>query len=105
MDDDFAASVLRVDRRQFLVRVGGATATVSVIGAVVGALANDLRPREAAAAVGKRWSSDHPLPNAGADVRARARHPPGVHAGFEDHYRIDITTVPPSRSTPARGGA
>ena len=43
--DEFAASVLRVDRRQFLVRVGGATATISVIGAVVGSLADSLRPR------------------------------------------------------------
>ena len=95
VDDDFAASVLRVDRRQFLVRVGGATATISVIGAAVGALANDLRPREAAAAVGKRWSSDHPLPNAGADVKPAPGTRP-EYTPLEDHYRIDITTVPPS---------
>ncbi|MEP6470632.1 MAG: molybdopterin-dependent oxidoreductase [Acidobacteriota bacterium] len=94
LDDEFAASVLRVDRRQFLVRVGGATATISVIGAFVGALANDLRPREPAAAGGKRWSSDHPLPNAGADVPPAPGTRP-EYTPLEDHYRIDITTVPP----------
>ncbi len=93
--DESAASVLRVDRRQFLVRVGGATATISVIGAVVGSLANSLRPRESAAAAGKRWSADHPLPNAGADVSPAAGTRP-EYTRLEDHYRIDITTIPPA---------
>jgi len=84
--------VERVDRRQFLVRLGGATATITVVGAVVGALAGEKRRREIVP--GKRWSADHALPNADADVKPA----PGTRAEFtslEDHYRIDITTIPP----------
>jgi len=84
--------VERVDRRQFLVRLGGATATITVVGAVVGALAGEKRRREIVS--GKRWSADHALPNADADLKPA----PGTRAEFtslEDHYRIDITTIPP----------
>lgn len=88
---DFA-SVAPVDRRQFFVRLGGATATITVAGAVVGALASRRRPREIAS--GKRWSADHPLPNAGADVSPAAGTRP-EYTPLEDHYRIDITTIPP----------
>jgi len=82
----------RVDRRQFIVKLGAATATITVAGAAVGALAGGRRRREVSA--GKRWSADHPLPNAGADVKPA----PGTRPEFtplEDHYRIDITTIPP----------
>jgi DMSO/TMAO reductase YedYZ molybdopterin-dependent catalytic subunit len=88
-----SASVERVDRRQFLVRLGGATATITVAGAVVGGLAGGRRTREVAA--GKRWSADHPLPNAGADVKPAPGTRP-EYTPLEDHYRIDITTVPPA---------
>ncbi len=86
------AAVERVNRRQFIVRLGGAAATVTVVGAVVGALVGSKRRPEVASE--KRWSSDHPLPNAGADVKPA----PGTRPEFtplEDHYRIDITTIPP----------
>jgi DMSO/TMAO reductase YedYZ molybdopterin-dependent catalytic subunit len=88
-----SASVERVDRRQFLVRLGGATATITVAGAVVGALASGRR-RSRAVASGKRWSADHPLPNAGAEVTPAAGTRP-EYTRLEDHYRIDITTIPP----------
>jgi DMSO/TMAO reductase YedYZ molybdopterin-dependent catalytic subunit len=83
----------RVDRRQFIVKLGAATATITVAGAVVGALAGGRRRREVSA--GRRWSADHRLPNAGADVKPA----PGTRPEFtplEDHYRIDITTSPPA---------
>src|SRR5262249_41340992 len=60
------ASVERVDRRTFLIKVGGATAAITVAGAVVGELAQTRR-REAARMTGAesmRWSTTHPLPNA-----------------------------------------
>jgi DMSO/TMAO reductase YedYZ molybdopterin-dependent catalytic subunit len=85
-------SVERVDRRQFLVRLGGATATVTVAGAVVGALAAGRRTL--AVAGGKRWSGDHPLPNAGDGTKPAAGTRP-EYTPLEDHYRIDITTIPP----------
>jgi DMSO/TMAO reductase YedYZ molybdopterin-dependent catalytic subunit len=86
------ASVERVDRRQFLVRLGGATATITVAGAVVGALAGGRRSPVVAG--GKRWSSDNPLPNAGDRVTPASGTRP-EYTRLEDHYRIDITTIPP----------
>jgi DMSO/TMAO reductase YedYZ molybdopterin-dependent catalytic subunit len=78
------------DRRRFLVRLAGFTASVTVVGAYV-ALRSNRTARPIAAG---RWSSSNPLPNAGARV-----HPvPGTRAEFtalEDHYRIDINSMPP----------
>jgi DMSO/TMAO reductase YedYZ molybdopterin-dependent catalytic subunit len=82
----------RLDRRRFLIRLGGATATITVVGAAVGALAGRRRSPESVA--GHRWSADNPLPNAFAEVKPA----PGTRAEYtplEDHYRIDITTIPP----------
>jgi DMSO/TMAO reductase YedYZ molybdopterin-dependent catalytic subunit len=88
-------SVVRVDRRRFLVRLGGATAAVTVIGAVVGELSKVTR-RRVSAVTGKEllWSSTHPLPNADAAVKPA----PGTRPEFtplERHYRIDIDEIPP----------
>ena len=86
------APVERVDRRQFLVRLGGATATITVVGAVVGALAGGRRARPVV--TGRRWSADNPLPNADAGVKPAPGTRP-EYTPLEDHYRIDITTSPP----------
>jgi DMSO/TMAO reductase YedYZ molybdopterin-dependent catalytic subunit len=88
-------NVVRVDRRRFLVRLGGATAAVTVIGAVVGELSKVTRKR-VSAVTGKEllWSSTHPLPNADAAVKPA----PGTRPEFtplERHYRIDIDEIPP----------
>ena len=88
-------TVERIDRRRFLVRLGGATAAVTVIGAVVGEL-SEARRKRVSAAIGKDllWSSTHPLPNADAAVKPV----PGTRPEFtplERHYRIDIDTTPP----------
>jgi len=88
-------AVERIDRRRFLVRLGGSTAVITVAGAAVGDLAESRR-REMLAAVGagERWSSAHSLPNADAAVKPV----PGTRPEFtplERHYRIDINTVPP----------
>jgi DMSO/TMAO reductase YedYZ molybdopterin-dependent catalytic subunit len=90
------ASVERVDRRTFLLRRGGATAAITVGGALVGELA-EARRREAVRMAGTesmRWSTTHPLPNANAAVKPV----PGTRPEFtplERHYRIDINTIPP----------
>jgi DMSO/TMAO reductase YedYZ molybdopterin-dependent catalytic subunit len=91
------AAVERVDRRQFLVKLGGATAVITVAGAVVGELA-ETRRREAVMMAGgepMRWSATQPLPNANAAVQPA----PGTRPEFtplERHYRIDINTIPPN---------
>jgi DMSO/TMAO reductase YedYZ molybdopterin-dependent catalytic subunit len=92
--DEAAASAERIDRRRFLVRLGGSTATITVVGAVVGELAEAKRRKMMlAGGVGELWSSSHVLPNANAAVTPV----PGTRPEFtplERHYRIDINTLP-----------
>ena len=90
-------AVERIDRRRFLVKVGGATAVVTVAGAVVGELAETRRRLAVMMAGGEsmRWSATHRLPNANAAVEPA----PGTRPEFtplERHYRIDINTIPPT---------
>ncbi len=76
-------------RRRFLYRLGGITAAVAVFGTGIGAV---IRKQEEEDSV--RWSSTHPLPNAGSAVIPA----PGTRPEFtslENHYRIDIDTMPP----------
>ena len=87
--------VRRVDRRRFLLRLGGSTAAITVLGAAVAELVESRRRelRLAVTAAG-RWSFTHPLPNAGEAVTPA----PGTRAEFtplERHYRIDIDSTPP----------
>jgi DMSO/TMAO reductase YedYZ molybdopterin-dependent catalytic subunit len=89
-------SVERIDRRRFLVRLGGATAAITVVGAVVGELA-EARRRKMMSAIGTagRWSATHPLPNADAAVKPVSGTRPEF-TPLERHYRIDINTIPPA---------
>ena len=90
------SAVERIDRRRFLVKLGGTTALITVAGAVVGELA-EARRREAVMKAGgelMRWSATHPLPKANAAVQPA----PGTRPEFtplDRHYRIDINTIPP----------
>lgn len=91
-----AVSVERIDRRRFLVRLGGSTAAITVVGAVVGELAEAKhRKMMLAGRPGELWSSTHPLPNADAPFKPV----PGTRPEFtplEHHYRIDINSIPPT---------
>jgi DMSO/TMAO reductase YedYZ molybdopterin-dependent catalytic subunit len=93
------ASVTRLSRRQFLISVGGATAAITVVGAGLGALLGG-REREAPVSIAltgdssEPWSANNPLPNADAAVQPAAGTRPEF-TPLEDHYRIDINTVPP----------
>ena len=89
-------AVRRIDRRRFLVQLGGTTAVITVAGAVVGKLVEARRREPVMMASGerRRWSAAHPLPNANAGVQPA----PGTRPEFtplERHYRIDINTIPP----------
>jgi DMSO/TMAO reductase YedYZ molybdopterin-dependent catalytic subunit len=93
---DPVAAVDRMDRRRFMVKLGGASAMLTVAGAVVGELAEARRRQATIVASGEpaRWSSTHQLPNANAAVQPA----PGTRPEFtplERHYRIDINTIPP----------
>jgi len=90
------AAIRRIDRRRFLVQLGGTAAVVTVAGAVVGELGEARRREAAMMSNGEpmRWSATHPLPNANATVQPA----PGTRPEFtplERHYRIDINTIPP----------
>jgi DMSO/TMAO reductase YedYZ molybdopterin-dependent catalytic subunit len=90
------AAVARIDRRRFLIRLGGTTAAITVAGAVVGELAEERR-REAVVMAGgepELWSRTHPLPNANATIEPAPGARPEL-TPLERHYRIDINTIPP----------
>jgi DMSO/TMAO reductase YedYZ molybdopterin-dependent catalytic subunit len=90
------ARVERIDRRHFLVKLGGSAAAITVVGALVGEFAETRRKESAIMAASEplRWSATHPLPNAAAAVKPA----PGTRPEFtslENHYRIDINAIPP----------
>jgi hypothetical protein len=61
---------------------------------MVGVLSQGRRNRQSVSVSELRWSATHPLPNAGAAVKPA----PGTRREFtplQEHYRIDINTVPP----------
>ena len=58
-------TVRRIDRRRFLVQLGGTTAVITVAGAVVGEFVEARRRKPAMMTVKgepMRWSATHPLP-------------------------------------------
>jgi len=82
-----------LNRRQFLVRVGGAAALITVVGAGVAASLGARREEEMLEA-GELWSSENLLPNAAAPTEPV----PGTRPEFTPlarHYRIDINLTPP----------
>ncbi|MGH9571582.1 MAG: molybdopterin-dependent oxidoreductase [Candidatus Angelobacter sp.] len=89
VDDE---NVVKLNRRQFMVRVGGAAAVITVAGAALGELAGGTRTQKQTK--GARWSASHPLPNADAAVKPVFGTRP-EYTPLEQHYRIDIDTMPP----------
>lgn len=86
-----------IDRRQFMVRLGGATAMLTVVGAGLGALLRSTTGEPSTASPQTTASigdvptdgKGNPLPNANADVQPV----PGTRPEYtpvRDHYRIDI---------------
>ncbi len=88
--------VMSLSRRQFLVRVGAATATLTVLGAGVAYALEWQDSREYQQRIERNRAAAMPddLPNAGADVQPVAGTRP-EYTPLEDHYRIDINVRPP----------
>ncbi len=88
--DWVGAEVRRLDRRRFIIRVGGLAATMVVAGAE---LAEVLRV-EGGTKPAKLVKAPIPFPNADSPVKPV----PGTRAEYtapEDHYRVDIDLSPP----------
>lgn len=95
--DAAEAVTQRIDRRHFLVRLGGATAVITVAGAVLAEWLgrSATQPGGPQVPPGARpWSATHPLPNADAKVQPAPGTRPEL-TPVPDHYRIDIDTQPP----------
>ncbi|MDX2138883.1 MAG: molybdopterin-dependent oxidoreductase [Chloroflexota bacterium] len=88
-----AASANALNRRQFLVTVGAASATVTVVGAGLSALLNTRISTPTEEPVAAAGAGDV-LPNADDPVVPAPGTRPEV-TPVEDHYRIDIAIVPP----------
>jgi DMSO/TMAO reductase YedYZ molybdopterin-dependent catalytic subunit len=85
------ASVEPIDRRQFIIRLGGASAVITVVGAGLGSL---IASGKSDPVPSLAWSDNNPLPNANAAPEPA----PGMRPEFtkvENHYRIDINALPP----------
>lgn len=95
--DESIAKAELIGRRQFLIRVGGATATLTIIGAGLGALFRS-RVVEEALPVNFLPTTDgsgNTLPNS---VPGNLEPAPGTRPEYtplERHYRIDISSRPP----------
>ena len=87
-------TVEALDRRQFLVRIGGASAAITVAGAGLGALAGG-QPGEGQLVDELPASPvDASLPNIADDLQPAPGTRP-EYTPLDDHYRIDISSRPP----------
>lgn len=89
------ASVTVLDRRTFLVRMGGAAAALTVVGAGLGSLFNT---RDEGGTLATIPASDAELPPGLPNAADPVRPAPGTRPEYTplaDHYRIDISALPP----------
>ena len=86
-----AGDVTRLDRRRFLIRIGGLAATVVFVGAELA----EILSVEGGPAIPAVVRAPIPFPNAGSPVKPV----PGTRPEYTpvaDHYRVDIDFSPPS---------
>lgn len=96
-ESEAAVSAQKLDRRSFLIRVGGAAATITVVGTVLGALLDDGESATTLQTADSTTPGEQPradLPNADAAVQPVPGTRPEL-TPVEDHYRIDISSRPP----------
>lgn len=82
-----------LDRRQFMVRIGGASAVLTVIGAGLGALVGG-RGGEGKVVSTASAVPEGELPNINDDLRPAPGTRP-EYTPLDEHYRIDISARPP----------
>ncbi len=93
--------VERLNRRQFLVRLGATSAAITVVGAGVSALLNTTGKDAPSVALlpnateEARDAADRSFPNSGDSVEPAAGTRPEF-TPVADHYRIDIAAIPPA---------
>jgi DMSO/TMAO reductase YedYZ molybdopterin-dependent catalytic subunit len=99
VEADETVTVERLNRRQFLIRLGAASAVITVAGAGVGALAAQAERRRLAQALDDSMahqtetSQGQPFPNANDPVMP----PPGARPEYtpiKDHYKVFIRAEP-----------
>ena len=83
-----------LNRRQFMVRVGGASATLTVIGAGLGAFLGRGPAEEQPAAEAPAEPPAETLPNIDDSLQPAPGTRP-EYTPLDDHYRIDISSRPP----------
>lgn len=86
-----------IDRRQFLVQVGGATAAITVVGAGLSALLAAPDTPESASVVSSLDATPEALPEGLANAGDPVVPAPGTRpeiTPLAEHYRIDIRTTP-----------
>lgn len=87
----------QISRRAFLIRVGGATATFTVIGAGIGRYLAYLDEQEYQEFIEKNRAAAELMPGDLPNADAMVEPAPGTRPEYtplEDHYRIDINTRP-----------
>ena len=87
-----------INRRQFLVRVGAATATITVLGGGLGGMLARAERQQVVEAVGPSGepsveSNSPPLPNANDPVKPAPGTRP-EYTAVEDHYKVFIRSEP-----------
>lgn len=92
---DNSIQVTKIDRRRFLIRLGVATATITVAGAGLATMLNVKTPeRRQTPPTSPAWSATHKLANLNDPVQPVSGTRPEL-TPLEQHYRIDINSLPP----------
>ncbi|NDJ75647.1 MAG: molybdopterin-dependent oxidoreductase [Chloroflexi bacterium] len=88
----------QINRREFLVRVGGAAATFTVVGAGVGKLLQERDERQYLKRIRRNRAAAEMMPKDLPNQDDPLEPAPGTRPEYtplEDHYRIDISLRPP----------
>jgi DMSO/TMAO reductase YedYZ molybdopterin-dependent catalytic subunit len=98
--DDADETVDAIDRRQFMVRIGGATATLTVVGAGLGTLWGNTSDEDGQLVAelppeAPTETTTKPLPNQTPDNLSPAPGTRPEYTPLDNHYRIDISARPP----------
>ncbi len=92
------ATADRISRRDFLIRVGAASATLTIVGAGVGRYLQYLDDKQYEDLVKSRRAAAENIPENLPNAGDRVEPAPGTRPEYtplEDHYRIDINSRPP----------